>query len=1064
MNKVWSLLMTLLCAYSISTPNLNAKGVQAIQGKQNGQSVLHTQEVQSVPEWEDPQVVGVNKEEYHATLQLPTRKADCEEIHSLDGTWHFKWFPNPIGIEIEEFFNPTVQMDKIQVPGSMELQGYGTPIYTNTTYPFKRDQPRVMGEPPTHYTSYKERNPTGIYRREFQIESSLNGKQFFLHFEGVKSAMYLYVNGQRVGYSENSYAPAEFNVTKYVKQGTNTIVVQVIRWSDGSYMEDQDMWRLSGIYRSVELWVRPDVHIQDYYINPKLNESLDRATVTTNVWVRNLSKGNSGNLTAELVWGDGNAAKGEIKNIASGQTAQVDLQFEIDNPQLWSAEKPNLYECEIVLYSGKKEIERFSNHFGIKRVEIIGSVFHFNGKPIKLKGVNRHEMHPRTGQTVDRATTELDLKLMKQANINMLRTSHYPNSPLLYELCDIYGIYVMDEANQESHGYGLRNRVFGNSPEWEKTHVDRAKSLVLRDRNHPSIFIWSLGNEGGSGTNMVTMANTIKRLDSSRPIFSDTDYSVSVFTDPSYYSPANLDKYAQTNRDKPIFMREYAHAMGNSVGNLDEYWEIIKREPHIAGAAIWDWVDQAFAKRIKPEQGEKPIDYSGGLQLKPGEFWAYGGDFGDQPNDGDFSCDGLLAPDRTPHPHYYQVQHIYQNIQFELKDGYIELTNEYAFTPLSEFDYIYELPDGSRGKFELQGNRLVMPSMLMENMRRIPRSAYTLTVYALSKSATIWAEKGFTVAKYQYYEKRGVGPTWLDDLGADFETIKTTSTLTIRERSSNNSITVNTKNGALTSWIDGGKELLRTPLEPYFWKPANSNQLHNDYNRRLGAWRTASSERVVTAFSVEKKNGMVPATDGVMEANLTLKLGGIDATYTISYTYNGHDIAIRASLTPHGTALPLMPKFGIRMGIGNEYSIVQWEGRGPQENYPDRKSGYLYGRYEAMLSDFVTPYIYPQDNSNRSDVQKSCFVSESGDFITIETNYKPFNLRAWPYTEQDIEKSRHNYELPTRDFININVDALIHGVGGNDAWGARTLPEYSIDPNTMGSELYINLTLSHTGF
>lgn len=483
---------------------------------------------QQVPDWENPRVVGINKEEYHSTLTLPSGKSSCEEIVSLNGRWKFYWSPDPQS-RPSDFYKNNFDVsgwDNISVPGTWQLQGYGKPIYTNWTYPFKKDQPKVTGEPPKHFFSYENRNPVGSYVTTFDVSEDMKDKQLYLHFEGVKSAMYVWINGKKVGYSQNSMAPAEFDITGYVNEGQNRLAVEVYRWSDGSYLEDQDMWRFSGIYRPVELWVRPKIHIKDYSLTTDLADDFSSAGFKAKVWLRNLSDSKSGKLSLEVLLKGKNRNEERfvkrlitpVKNLPATSAGCYTLSSVVENPKLWSAEKPNLYDVEIRLYDGKKVVEEFQSHIGIWKCEIDGNVFKFNGQPVKLKGVNRHEHHPRTGRLVDRETMEKDLRLMKQANINMIRTAHYPNSPLFYELCDRYGFYVMDEANRESHDYGLGNKILGDNPEWTLAHVDRALALVQRDKNHPCVVFWSLGNEGGAGRNMQAMADTIQAIDASRII------------------------------------------------------------------------------------------------------------------------------------------------------------------------------------------------------------------------------------------------------------------------------------------------------------------------------------------------------------------------------------------------------------------------------------------------------------------------------------------------------------------------------------------------------------------
>lgn len=998
---------------------------------------------QQVPDWENPRVVGINKEEYHSTLTLPSGKSSCEEVVPLNGRWKFYWSPDPQS-RPSDFYKNSFDVsgwDNISVPGTWQLQGYGKPIYTNWTYPFKKDQPKVTGEPPKHFFSYENRNPVGSYVTTFDVSEDMKDKQLYLHFEGVKSAMYVWINGKKVGYSQNSMAPAEFDITGYVNEGQNRLAVEVYRWSDGSYLEDQDMWRFSGIYRPVELWVRPKIHIKDYSLTTDLADDFSSAGFKAKVWLRNLSDSKSGKLSLEVLLKGKNRSEERfvkrlitpVKNLPAASAGCYTLSSIVENPKLWSAEKPDLYDVEIRLYDGKKVIEEFQSHIGIWKCKIDGNVFKFNGQPVKLKGVNRHEHHPRTGRLVDRETMEKDLKLMKQANINMIRTSHYPNSPLFYELCDRYGFYVMDEANQESHDYGLGNKILGDNPEWTLAHVDRALALVQRDKNHPCVVFWSLGNEGGAGRNMQAMADTIRAIDASRIIFSDTDLSVSAFNDPSYYTPGKFKEYVREKRDKPIFMREYAHAMGNSVGNLQEYWDVIESNEHVSGAAIWDWVDQGIAKKINPGY-KKGVENSDALLLKEGEFWAYGGDFGDFPNNGDFCFNGLIGADRVPHPHYYQVQKVYQNIGFSLEGpNKVRLTNKYEFTALDEFDYEYEwLQNGElvkSGEVPLvAGNRLDIPSFTGSG-------ELFLNVFAKLKQSTCWAEKGFIVSKEQFLVNMSK-PESIVSEGGSVEV--NASPATIEIIAGLNCFIVDVKSGALTSWKNDGTEILYAPLEPYFWKPANSNQMNNGYNDRLGIWRNAADERVVEGVDYSVKNGLA-----VVEVSMSLPVVG--AAYQLRYTVNGSGkIQVEAFYKPEKEKIPLMPKFGMRMRLPSSMDYVKWYGRGEFENYPDRKTAALVGCYATDLNSFVTDYAFPQDNANRCDVRWFSLNDKEGRMIKV-TGLQPLCFRVWPYGEEDLEKNRHAYELPGRDYVNVNIDLNIHGVGGIDSWGARTLDEYTID-------------------
>ena len=983
-------------------------------------------QAQVVHDWENPAVLGINKLPYHATLQLPSLQKDCKEIIPLDGQWLFQWSKDPdsrpVGFEADDY--DVSRWNTITVPGNWQLQGYGMPIYTNSQYPFRRNAPSVTGEPNRNWYAYDHRNPVGSYVTYVDVTKDMLQQNLILHFGGVHSAFYVWINGQKVGYSQNSMTPAEFDVTGFMREGRNKLAVEVYRWSDGSYLEDQDMWRLSGIYRSVELWVRPLVHIADYKVQAIPNADYSNAQVTADITLCNVGTQKAKNIKAILNI-DGKSVQGQIKALAAGDTMQISLTYNIESPRLWSAEKPNLYPFSVELADRKgSTIEHFDYHLGVKKVEIVGEVFKINGQNVKLRGVNRHDHHPRTGRYVDDDTYVKDITLMKQANINFLRTSHYPDREYLYELCDRYGIYVMDEANQESHAFGLRNRQMGDNPDWTCAHVDRAVGLVQRDRNHPSVIIWSLGNEGGSGRNLKAMHDTIVALDPTRPPFSDTDRSQSAIYDDAYLTPDKLASEARRITDRPFMMREYAHAMGNSVGNLQDYWDVIYADSSICGAAIWDWVDQGIAK---PMDGS-PLRPSAKLTLEDDEYWAYGGDFGDQPNDGAFCTNGLLAPDRTPHPHFYEVQYVYQPLNFELKDGKLGIINRDFFTDPSEYDIVYDTIYNGRERL--------------------------LNVYAKLKEDKLWAPKGFVVAREQFVLDPYIYPATITMVNTKTPAPKATA---IKK---DNSLKIETENGdmvinhsgALISWTDAhGCELLAAPLEPYFWKPVNENQAANNYERRLGAWKDAAAGRTTRSFDWKIDNGAVVVT-------IAMKLA-IGADYILTYTINNQgEIKVDANYQPTKTGLPLMPKFGMRMRLNPGYDNVTWYGRGPWENYPDRKLSAMVNEYTLPFNEYSVEYIRPQDNGNRCDV-RWLELSAANNTIRID-GCQPLCIRAWDYGEEDLTVG-HPYELKHRDFINLNIDLNLHGVGGVDTWGGRTLDKYTIDANQPMSYSFI-LSLCHS--
>ena len=972
---------------------------------------------QGIPDWENPAVLGINKLPYHATLQLPSKEKECKEILSLDGQWSFHWSTNP-DVRPVDFYREDFDVSgwgKIAVPGNWQTQGYGTPIYTNINYPFVRNRPSVTTEPPRDWTAFENRNPVGSYVTHFDLTEEILNKNLILHFGGVHSAMYVWVNGQKVGYSQNSMSPAEFDVTKYLRVGRNKLAVEVYRWSDGSYLEDQDMWRLSGIFRSVQLWVRPLVHISDYRVTAEPNTDFSEAQVRANISVCNKGKKGVKGLQAVLLF-DGKEFSAPIKKLAAKDTVTLSIDYNLQNPQLWSAEKPNLYPFSIELRDKDGAmIEHFDYHLGVKKVEVVGEVFKINGKNVKLRGVNRHDHHPKTGRFVDDATYEQDIRLMKQANINFLRTSHYPDREYLYELCDRWGIYVMDEANHETHGYGYANHEMGEDLAWQKAHVDRAESLVKRDFNHPCVILWSLGNEGGVGPNIEAMYNKVLELDSTRPPFFDSDRRYSCIWDDSYLYPDDLRKNAQEVTDKPFMMREYAHAMGNSCGNLQEYWDVIYADSSICGAAIWDWVDQ-------------------GLQRDG--YFAYGGDFGDKPNDGPFCINGVVGPDRTPHPHYYEVQYVYQPIQFvQLGEDSIRIVNRDFFTDIHEYEYSCEVYHNgelvSRDLVELKGDCFEIP---------YPYYPYNepellLNVYAHLREDKPWAEEGFIVAREQFVLKPEI--FWTAFHGEPAESQQDDGCVIITTE--NGTVTID-NSGALTSWKVNGREMLQAPLEPYFWKPVNDNQSAARFAERVAPWKEAAANRDIHSFHAEvDEEGLKMVYDLSLPVDVDLSL-----IYTIT-----RDNRIRVSMNylPNSKDIPLMPKFGMRMRLPSDFNWIRYYGRGPWENYPDRKRSAFLGIYEMPLSDYETEYVHPQDNGNRCDI-RWFLISEptqKGRSLRITGEGQPLCIRAWDYGEEDLEGVKHPNEIVRGRFVNLNIDLDIHGVGGADTWGKRTLPEYTID-------------------
>lgn len=972
-------------------------------------------------DWEDASIVSRGKLPYHATLQLPSKEAECKEIVSLDGQWYFHWSKDPAS-RPADFYKSTFDVSSwptIHVPGNWQLQGYGKPIYTNVKYPFKKDAPYVTGVPDSTYYSFDHRNPVGSYVTFFDVPQvspygSIEDASYILHFGGVKSAFYVWVNGQKVGYSQNSMSPSEFDITPYIIKGRNRLAVEVYRWSDGSYLEDIDMWRLSGIFRPVQLWVRPLVHIADYHLQAQPCDNWRDGDFIANVKVCNRGRNAARNIPVSVTI-DGQRFTQNVKHIAAGDTLAVRFDGHLSGVRLWTPHTPNLYPVTLAC-----DGEHLESHVGFKKVEIIGEVLKVNGQNVKLRGVNRHDHHPRTGRYCDPATYEQDIALMKQCNINLLRVAVYPSDPYLYELCDRYGIFVMDEANNESHDYGIGNHTLGDDPAWRAAHVDRAKSLVERDKNHPSVLIWSLGNEASAGLNPKAMREAILSIDTTRVIYYDSDRSLSDIYDDSYLTPENMRRVAQRVNNRPFMMREYGHAMGNSMGNLKDYWDIIYADSSICGAAVWDWVDQGL-EAVRSSQSANPT-------------YLYGGDFGDQPNDGTFCINGMVAPDRKPHPHYYEVQYVYQPIHFSMHEGRIEKKSMDPFVHVDDFDYILDT-------LQVGGERLI-------------------NIKALLKHDTPWAKRGFVVAHEQFVEGQYSFPQSFGDLSTNGFTSPLLSGATshgkvkaAKVKHTAHGVTILTRHGqveidstgAITQITAHGKQWLIAPLEPHFWKPENDNQHAAKFAQRLAIWQSAAEERQLQAFHVSQHKDVAEVT-----ATFTLPVAAkLILVYTI---HSDGTIKVDVDYQPQGKvsdkslaeALKTMPKFGMRMRLPADFSQVSWYGRGPLENYPDRKLSQHVGRYAMPLSDYEVEYVNPQDNGNRCDVRSFTLSSVTTQRKLTILGCQPLCIRAWDYVEEELQAAHPN-EMHRGDGVTVNIDLNIHGVGGVDSWGARTLPQYTVD-------------------
>ncbi|NOX55816.1 MAG: DUF4981 domain-containing protein [Planctomycetes bacterium] len=1039
---------------------------------------LRAAQSDGAPAWENEQVLGRNKEPARATsMPYPDRPSALQAIPSatpyyrcLNGKWKFRWSPDPQS-RPRDFYRPDYDArswDEIPVPSNWQMQGYGTPLYVNIRYPFRKDPPRVTGEPPRNYTSYKARNPVGSYRRQFRVPVEWRGRQVFLQFNGVDSAFYVWINGRLVGYSQGSRTPAVFNITKFLKQGENLLAVEVYRYSDGSYLEDQDFWRLSGIFRDVFLWSTADLHIRDFFVHPELDDHYRDATLRVDVEVKNFAdRRQRFTVDAELLDAAGRTVFRGVKasgEADAGGSILVVLQKPVQNPAKWSAEQPNLYRLLLTLRGPRgRVVEVTTCRVGFRRVEIRNGRLLVNGQPIDIKGVNRHEHDPQTGHTISRASMIRDIKLMKQFNINTVRTSHYPNDPRWYDLCDEYGLYVIDEANIESHGMGYGAASLAKNPAWRRAHLDRTQRMVERDKNHPSVIIWSLGNEAGNGVNFYATYDWIKQRDPSRPVQyerAQLDRNTDIYC-PMYSPIEKIVRYATSRPDRPLILCEYAHAMGNSVGNLQDYWDAIEAHPALQGGCIWDWVDQGLLRPVPTNHENHRPAFRWLWPQKT--YFAYGGDFGDEPNDGNFCINGLVHPDRRPNPHAWEVKKVYQNIRVslvDLADGKVRVENKYFFTNLNEFDATWVVRRNGRLVQSGSLGRLNVPprssrEIVIPFRRSADDAEYLLTIAFLLAEDKPWADRGFRVAWDQFKlpapsersaavrpapspgappgdtarkrtASRRLGPPQLHERPDTFRIVGPSFVVEIGRR-----------RGELRSYEAGGTKLLVAPLEPNFWKVPNDNQMRNGYVRRLGAWRRAAADRTLQKITAERRPTSVRVT-----AFFRLPVG--EADYTLTYDIDGTGrVVVTARYQPHRTDVPLLPRFGMTFSVPRRFSQVQWYGRGPHETYWDRKTGAEIGIYSSSVEEMVFPYVRPQDTGNRTDVRWMALTDASGVGLRIE-GLQPLSVSVWPFTLADLESATHPYELPRREFNTVFVDWKLHGVGGDNSWGARTHPQYTL--------------------
>ncbi|WP_222846184.1 glycoside hydrolase family 2 TIM barrel-domain containing protein [Pontiella sulfatireligans] len=1023
-----------------------------------GQESLH-------PDWETPLVFGANK--------LPPRnpawpcpdadsgwKSDYDHspwVRSLNGLWRFHWSPDPDS-RPEDFFKPqfdSVAWKTIPVPSCWQLQGYGVPIYSNYTYPFQPNPPFVMDPPPTNYTSFLHRNPVGSYLREFEVPKDWRGQRVLLHFAGVSSAMNVWVNGRKAGYSQGARLPAEFDITDHLHNGANRLAVEVYRRCDGSYLEDQDMWRMSGIFRDVFVYTAPDVSVWDFYVHPDLDATLTKAGVAMSYTLRNAGDkpGHDLRVRLSLLDPDGHLVGGKplldepVPPVPSGfSDEQTTRKVTVQHPRLWTFETPDLYSALVELLQDGRVIETRRMDVGFRTVEIRDQQFWVNGRSIKLKGVNRHEFDPAGGYAVAVECMEQDVRLMKQANINAVRTAHYPNDPRWYDLCNRMGLIVMDEANLESHGLSYHKKVLpADSDIWRPACVDRMRRMVIHNRNNPCVMIWSLGNEAGYGDVFLSMREATLCADPQHRPIHYADMNLAADMDSQTYpttewlrrhvvdkatrkgehgESSNEDQHGAYPSGKPFLMNEYAHAMGNSVGNLQDYWDVIDAHPMLIGGFIWDWVDQALYRDRN--------DPSGGF--------IYGGDFGDIPNNSNFCINGVIGAGRKPHPHYWEVKKVYQYVKFKAEDasqGKLRIYNGYAATKLDAFDAVWVLEEngnviqkGTLPPLDIAPGAEALVQIPWQQPDLRPGSEYFLTLQFRLPSATAWAEAGHIVAWDQIplptpladtpaaapagVSFHPVGDDWVAEAGGTCAV-------------------VDGRTGWLKSLKVAGEEYLVAPLHPNFWRVPTDNDKGWKLPKKMGAWKDAGGRTRLQSLD--------SAGDGLV-ARLQVPVG--KTTAEMSYVLR-NDGSLRVGLVLNRSdGVPELPRMGLQFTLPEKLSRVSWYGRGPQENYWDRKTGAAVGMHRDTVDGWITHYVRPQANANRSDVRWIEFSDGEGTGVNIKADGRNLGVSAWPYSMADLAAATHDDQLPERDFITVNVDGWQMGVGGDNSWGLPVHAEYRL--------------------
>ncbi|MBL4937114.1 DUF4981 domain-containing protein [Clostridium sp. YIM B02515] len=983
-------------------------------------------------EWlSNPSVFKVNRLEPHSDHKyyLSEEEAKNEEMtlrQSLNGNWKFSFAINPSS-RVSDFYKLEFDCScwkDITVPGHIQLQGYDKPQYINTMYPW--DGHSFLRPP--HIS--EEYNPVGSYVKYFTLEEELKNSPLYISFQGIENAFYVWLNGEFVGYSEDSFTPSEFDLTPYIKEGENKLAVEVYKRSTGAWLEDQDFWRFSGIFRDVYLYSIPKTHVQDICVKTDLDKEYKNALLELELkLVGNLDT----NISLVLIDKNGVAAAEVSETAADFMT----LRLQVNNVELWSAERPYLYNLYIfVKDDAGNTIEIIPQKIGFRKFEMLNKVMHLNGKRIIFKGINRHEFNCRKGRAITKEDMLWDIKFLKQHNINAVRTSHYPNQSYWYELCDEYGIYLIDETNLETHGSWQKmgavkpDWVIPDSKiEWRDIVLDRAASMLERDKNHPSILIWSCGNESFGGENIFRMSEYFRMKDPSRlvhyeGIFNDRRFNATSDMESRMYAKVtDIEKYLNENPEKPYISCEYMHAMGNSCGAMHKYVELEDKYDMYQGGFIWDYIDQFVVRKDRYSK----------------EFLAYGGDFDDRPTDYNFCGNGIVYADRTVSPKTQEVRRLYQNIKLTVDQNGVLVDNQNLFIDTSEYYLEYTLEFEGREIFKdiLEVNIKALEKQYVKfNLpETLKAGEYSVNTSFKLKETVLWADRGYTVAygQFVYSVEENAVPSKPEKPEVIYGDIN------IGVKTKDFSVLFSKQEGGIISLRYGGKEVITRAPMPIYWRAMTDNDKGNGQGFRCGQWLQASMFQRCT-------NVEVTEDDCSVTVKYTYTLPTIPETQvSAAYTSYGNG-EIKVSCDYKGTeGLPELPIFGLAIKLSADFDSFEWYGMGPEENYTDRKHGACLGIFEKSVIENVSKYAKPQESGNHTGIRWAKVKAKEGFELKFTASGAPFELGVSPYTAFELQNALHHYELPKVHYTVVTIAGKQMGVGGDDSWGAPVHKEYLID-------------------